>query len=439
MYQRVVGQALRTDMTETLAVNNRDPETSDVVVWKFGGTSIGDPARLRTVAERIVEANRRGVKVVAVLSAMGQTTDRLVRLAGDYSAAPPPRELDALLCLGECLSCALAAMRIHELGGRAISLSGPQAGVITDGSHGAARLVEIRAERIREALEDGSVVLVAGFQGVSPAGDVTTLGRGGSDTSAVALAAGLGLRRCEIFTDVSGVFTADPRAVPDARVLTTVSHGEMVELAHAGAAVLAARSVELAQAHDIDIHIRSTFTAGGGTWVCKENLMLEETRITGVAHRPHEPLYAVSRASPATIVRALAARGVRVGLLLCDGEETRFTAPGGVGSEIVAAIKALGFSIHVRDDLGAVTLVGRGVGSRPEVAARALAALEQRGISAQVLTSTSTRLSCHVSSAAADEAARALHQAFGLDEGDLVASAREVGTASGARAAAVGY
>ncbi|MBO0848595.1 MAG: aminotransferase class III-fold pyridoxal phosphate-dependent enzyme, partial [Pseudonocardia sp.] len=230
-----------------------------VAVWKFGGTSVADHDRLRAVARRMVEAQRAGRRVVAVLSAMGKTTDELAGMASRMSGQPPPRELDALLSVGESISCALAGMAIHELGSRAVSFSGAQAGIHTDGEHGNARLREVRPERIIEALDDGAIALVTGFQGISPDGAVTTLGRGGSDASAIALAAALGVPECEIFTDVPAVFTADPRVVPDARPLVTLRHEEMLEMAEAGAGVLQPLSVELAAAHGVDIHLRSSF------------------------------------------------------------------------------------------------------------------------------------------------------------------------------------
>jgi aspartokinase len=264
-----------------IARNDGHLQSSDLVVWKFGGTSIADRPWLRRVAERLGRTSRRGTKVVAVLSAMGDATDRLVRLAYDYSAVPQPREVDALVSLAECASCALAAMAIHELGAHAVSLTGPQAG-----RHHHRRLARrrpahrdppaTRTRRTRSRVDPSSSWLPRR----SPAGDVTTLGRG-SDTSAVALAPALGLRSCGVFSDVAGVFTADLRVVPEARAMPRLSHGEMLELGHGGAAVLAPRCVELAQTHDIDSHVRSTFTAGGGTWIQKEHFMLEDPGSSG--------------------------------------------------------------------------------------------------------------------------------------------------------------
>ncbi len=289
------------------------------LVWKFGGTSVADHDRLRAVAERMVEAQRSGRGVVAVLSAMGKSTDELVRMAYGMTSRPPLRELDALLSVGESISCSLAAMAVSELGSRAVSLTGRQAGITTDDAHGNARLVGITPQRIHDELAGGSIVLVTGFQGVSADGDVTTLGRGGSDASAVAVAAALGADECEIFTDVPAVFTADPRVVPDARRLSSVRHEEMLEMAEAGAGVLQPRSVELAHAHGVDIHLRSSFSTEPGTWIRREAAGFEptgSTDVAGVAHRRQESLYAVDGVGAGAVTTALAERGIAIGAVL---------------------------------------------------------------------------------------------------------------------------
>src|ERR687896_1801583 len=237
------------------------------LVMKFGGTSVADPDKIRRVAERLVAAKKAGTRVVGVVSAMGQHTDDLVALAHEVSPRPKPRELDMLISVGERISCALVAMAISDLGHDVISLTGSQAGIVTDTSHGRAKIVEVRARRVHQALEQDKVVLVAGFQGVSTDFDITTLGRGGSDTTAVALAAALGAEACEIYTDVDGVFTADPRVVPQARKLHAVSYEEMLEMAASGAKVLQLRSVEFARNHGVKLHVRSTFTDESGTWI----------------------------------------------------------------------------------------------------------------------------------------------------------------------------
>src|SRR5690349_18913602 len=264
------------------------------VVMKFGGTSVDDPEKLKNLARRLVAARESGVRVVAVVSAMGSSTDDLLDLARQVSAQPEPRELDMLISVGERISCALAAMAIHDLGHEAISLTGSQAGIVTDTVHGKAKIVDVRARRIHEALDRDRIVLVAGFQGVSADSfDVTTLGRGGSDTTAVALAAALGAYVCEIYTDVDGVYTADPRLVPTARKLDVLSYEEMLEMASSGARVMATRSIEVARSHNVRLHVRSTFNDGEGTWIREEESMLEKALISGVVHQHEETVYRV--------------------------------------------------------------------------------------------------------------------------------------------------
>jgi aspartate kinase len=385
-----------------------------VVVWKFGGTSVSDPGRLRAAAERMIAAQRSGERVVAVLSAMGSTTDELVDLSRAMSSRPQLRELDALLAVGEAVSCALAAMAVDELGSRAVSLTGVQAGILTDDRHGNARLHEIRPLRILEELDTGAIVLVTGFQGISPRGDVTTLGRGGSDASAVAVAAALGLHECQIFTDVDGVYTADPRVVAGARRLTAVGRAEMLQLAAAGAAVLQPRAVELAMAHDIDIHVRSSFTGTSGTWIVEETSMFETDEIVGVAHRDREACYAVRGLSPAAITAALAGRGSAIGTVVRHGGEVLFTAPGMNETEVVAVLAPAGAQVAVQDDFGAVTVVGCGLDRRPDVTARALLALEREGIDPHLVTSTPSCVSFHIPAPRVRSAVRLLHDLFAL-------------------------
>ena len=388
------------------------------VVWKFGGTSVADAGRLRAVAERLVAARRQGAQVVAVLSAMGGTTDELVRQAYGLSTEPQPRELDALLSVGEMTSCALAAIAVHDLGERAVSLTGMQAGIRTDDAHGNARLQQIRPQRIIRALDEGAIVLVAGFQGVSGHGDVTTLGRGGSDATAIALASALGARECDIFTDVPGVFTADPRVVPDARKLTAISHEEMLQLADGGARVLQARAVELAAAHDIDIHVRSSFTSEPGTWIRRQISALEDERIAGIAHTGHDPVYTVSCPSPAMVTAAMAQRGLAIGLILHDERSVRFTVPGVGCAQVTAAMAAMDLDVSVRDDLGSVSAVSSMVVNRSDITAIILSALENSGIHAQLITCTPNRVSCHVLAADVGRAAQVLHDAFQLHADD---------------------
>src|SRR5215218_1972348 len=318
-------------------------DRAGTVVMKFGGTSVAGVERLQAVAQRLVAAREAGNRVVAVLSAMGDTTDDLVRLAHEISPRPKARELDMLISVGERISCSLCAMAIHDLGHEAISLTGSQAGIVTDTAHGKAKIVDIRARRIHEALDAEKIVLVAGFQGISTDYDITTLGRGGSDTTAVALAAALGAEACEIYTDVDGVQTADPRVVPKARKLHAVSYEEMLELAASGAKVLQLRSVELARGHDVKLHVRSSFLDADGTWIREEDeRMLEKALISGVTHTIEERVYRAEEISAAKLFEALAEAGVNVDTILRTGSEIVFSTAEADGAEADAALEKLG-------------------------------------------------------------------------------------------------
>jgi aspartate kinase len=387
------------------------------VVMKFGGTSVGGPERLKAVARRLVDAREAGNRVVAVLSAMGQTTDELIDLAHQMSPRPNPRELDMLQSVGERISCSLAAMAIHDLGHEAISLTGSQAGIVTDTTHGKAKIVDVRARRIHEALDGDRIVLVAGFQGVSTTTfDITTLGRGGSDTTAVALAAALGADACEIYTDVDGVYTADPRVVPGARKLHAVSYDEMLEMAASGAKVLQLRSVEFARNHGVKLHVRSAFSDDDGTWVREEDeRMLEKAMISGVTHTREETLYWVQDAPAAKLFDALAGASVNVDTIVQTGPEVVFSAPADDHREVAAALDRLGVTYRTRDDLARVSIVGAGMKSHPGIAARAFTTLDQLGIETQVLTTSPIRISCHVATDDMERAVQALHEAFELD------------------------
>jgi len=386
------------------------------LVMKFGGTSVGDPEKLKDVARRLVSAQAEGRRVVAVLSAMGHTTDDLVRLAYEVSARPKPRELDMLISVGERISCALAAMAIHDLGAEAISLTGSQAGIVTDTVHGRAKIVDVRARRIHEALDQDKIVLVAGFQGVSTDFDITTLGRGGSDTTAVALAAALGARVCEIYTDVEGVFTADPRLVPTARKLHAVSFEEMLELAASGAKVLQVRSVEVARNHDVRLHVRSTFSGEEGTWVREEDdRMLEKALISGVTHTREETLYRVSGTTASQLFSALADAGVNVDTIVQTGPEIVFSAPADDRDAASDVLEGLSVEWNARDDLGKVSVIGAGMKSHPGVAAKAFETLAQAGIEPEVVTTSPIKIACHLRSDQVDEAVVVLHRAFELD------------------------
>jgi aspartate kinase len=386
------------------------------LVMKFGGTSVGDAEKLKAVARRLVAAREAGNRVVGVLSAMGSTTDELVSLAHQMSPRPNPRELDMLQSVGERISCALAAMAIHDLGHEAISLTGSQAGIVTDTVHGKAKIVDIRARRIHEALDENRIVLVAGFQGVSTATfDITTLGRGGSDTTAVALAAALGAEACEIHTDVDGVYTADPRIVPQARKLHAVSYDEMLEMAASGAKVLQLRSVEFARNHGVKLHVRSAFSDDEGTWVREEDeRMLEKAMISGVTHTREETLYWVEGVPAARLFDALAEASVNVDTIVQTGPEIVFSAPTQDHADAAAVLDGIGVTYRTRDDLARVSVVGAGMKSHPGIAAKAFTTLDGLGIQTQVVTTSPIKISCHVATEDVERAVQALHEAFEL-------------------------
>jgi aspartate kinase len=384
------------------------------VVMKFGGTSVADVERLRAVAQRLVAAREAGNRVVAVLSAMGDTTDELVRLAHEISPRPKARELDMLISVGERISCSLCAMAIHDLGHEAISLTGSQAGIVTDTAHGKAKIVDIRANRIHEALDAERIVLVAGFQGVSTELDITTLGRGGSDTTAVALAAALGAEACEIYTDVDGVHTADPRIVAGARKLHAVSYGEMLELAASGARVLQLRSVEFARNHDVKLHVRSSFSEADGTWIREEDeRMLEKALISGVTHKLAETVYRVEGVSAARLFGALADAGVNVDTVIQTGPEIVFSADERLETE--AALDSLAVEWSTRDDLGQVSVIGAGMRTHPGVAAKMFSALDELGIRPEIVSTSPIKIGCFVPRDQVERAVQALHSAFELE------------------------
>jgi aspartate kinase len=389
----------------------------DLVVMKFGGTSVADTDKIKDVARRLVAAREAGSRVVAVLSAMGDTTDELIRLAHEISRSPEPREYDMLISVGERISNALCAMAVHDLGHEAISLTGSQAGIVTDAVHGKAKIAEVRATRIHDNLDAGKIVLVAGFQGVSAEShDVTTLGRGGSNLTAVALAAALGAKACEMYTDVEGVFTADPRIVPDARKLAAVTYEEMLELSASGAKVLQLRSVEFARNHDVRLHVRSTFTPAEGTWVVdEEDPVLEKAIISGVAHTDCEPLYRVREIDAAKLFDRLAAANVNVDTILqVSTDEIVFSAPLEDRTVCETLLGGLDVEWSMRDDLGKVSLVGAGMKSHPGIAAKTFATLERIGVESKVISTSPIKIACHVRTEDVPKAVAALHEAFEL-------------------------
>ena len=402
-------------MTET--AHEPLPAAASAVVMKFGGTSVADPEKIRRVAERLVAAKNRGARVVGVVSAMGQHTDELLALAHEVSPRPKPRELDMLISVGERITGALVAMAISDLGYEAISLTGSQAGIVTDTVHGKAKIVDIRGRRIHEALEAGKIVLVAGFQGVSTDYEVTTLGRGGSDVTAVALAAAVGADSCEIYTDVDGVFTADPRLVPSARKLHAVSYEEMLEMAASGARVLQLRSVEFARNHDVTLHVRSTFTDEPGTWVREEDeRMLEKAIISGVTHTVDEAVFEVRAVRPADLFGALSAASINVDTVIQIGTDIVFSTPIEDRHDVEETLKGLDADWAEQTELGKVSVVGAGMRSNPGVAASAFATLRSLDVEPQYVSTSPIKIAFFVPRDHVERSVQALHEAFELSE-----------------------
>ena len=400
---------------------------------KFGGTSVADAERLTRAAKRIVALAETGTRVVAVLSARGRTTDELVAKAYEVSPRPNPREMDMLLSIGERESCALAAMVITDLGHEAISLTGSQAGIVTDTSHTRARILDVRADRISTGLDEGKIVLVAGFQGVSVSSDVTTLGRGGSDTTAVALAAALAADVCEIYTDVSGVFSADPRIVPGARKLPVVTFEEMLEMSASGARVLQLRAVEYARNHGVSIHCRSSFDDRPGTVVEDEARTMERPLITAVTHSTAEARVTLlglpDRPGIAgRVLTALADAGVNVDMIIQNEPVTEgrqadmsVTVPRddlANAREALAKLQGeLGFAgVQTDEQMGKVSLVGAGMRSHPGVAAKALTTLGDAGVNIEMISTSPIKISCVVREEHVETAVRELHSAFELGD-----------------------
>jgi aspartate kinase len=410
--------------------------TSETVVMKFGGTSVADAERIKGAARRIVAQRESGKRVVAVLSARGKTTDELIAMAEEVSPDPDRREMDMLLSTGERISCALCAMAINDLGHRAISLTGSQAGIVTDTSHTKARILDVRADRIREALNDDRIVLVAGFQGVSTSRDVTTLGRGGSDTTAVALAAAIRAEVCEIYTDVAGVFSADPRIVPDARKLPQVSFEEMLEMSASGAGVLQLRSVEYARTHGVRIHCRSSFDPGPGTFVLGEDETMEHPLITAVTHSTDEARITLvgvpdRPGAAAAIFMALADANCNVDTIiqnepLTEGRDAEVSFTIGTddlraAETALAPVQAeLGVTrVDTDREIGKVSIVGAGMRSHPGVAAKVFQTLATEGINIEMISTSPIKISCIIRAESVPQAVRALHSAFELGEGGI--------------------
>jgi aspartate kinase len=404
-----------------------------LVVQKFGGSSLATPERVRSVAERVAATASDGKPVCVVVSAMGNTTDELLGLAAQVSGAAHLREVDMLLAAGEQISIAMLTMALLDLGVPAVSLTGPQAGILTDRSHGKARIIGMRADRVAAAIERGEVPIVAGFQGLSQDQDVTTLGRGGSDTTAVALAAALGAAVCEIYTDVDGVYTADPRLVPSARKLGHVSYDEMLELAACGARVLMLRSVEYARRTGVRLHVRSSFGADEGTWVFDERGGVEHAIISGIAHDTSEAKVTLlgvpdQPGVAAAVLRPLAEASVNVDMIVqnvsAEGHtDISFTLPEAdlVRTEVILddVCRRLSAAGVVSDrDIAKVSLIGAGMKSDPGVAADMFEALADAGVNIEIISTSSIRISCVVRQDLVERAVAAVHARFDLDRAD---------------------
>ena len=400
-----------------------------LLVQKFGGTSVGDTDRIRAVADHIARTIRAGDSVVAVVSAMGKTTDDLIRMATELSEAPPPREYDMLVSVGERVSMSLLCIALDTIGVHAESYTGSQAGIITDTDHTRAKIVEVKADRLREALAKGIVPVVAGFQGVSTERDVTTLGRGGSDMTAVAVAAALEADVCEIYTDVTGVFSADPRIVPEARRLGRISFEEMLEMAATGGRVLMLRSVEFARNHQVALHVRSSFTWEPGTWVTEEDPSMEQAIVTAVTHDTTEAKVTIAGVTDrpgiaARLFRGLADESVNVDMIVQNTSlhgttDISFTVP---KTDLATSVRVadqlkgeLGATeVSSDDDVARVSLIGAGMKSHPGVTATMFETLAADGINIDMISTSTIRISCMVRTADVERAVRSLHAAFDL-------------------------
>ena len=406
-------------------------ESRPILVQKYGGSSVADAEKIKGVAHRVVDTAKDGHGVVVVVSAMGKTTDGLIRLAQEITPAPNEREMDMLLATGEQVSIALLAMAIEALGHKARSFTGEQAGIRTDAAHTRARIVGIGGDKVRRALDDGHIAIVAGFQGVTddPVGDITTLGRGGSDLTAVALAAALAAEVCEIYTDVDGVYTADPNIVPEARKLDRISYDEMLEMASLGAKVLQSRSVEFAKKHGVAVHVRSSVRSDGGTLVTREDPNMEAVVVTGIAHDRSQAKVTIRRVPDrpgiaAQVFGAVADHGIVVDMIVQnvsrDGNsDISFTVPRADRAKVVRTLEEVGRRVGaesvVHDDrIAKVSIVGVGMRSHSGVAARMFHALSAEGINIQMISTSEIAVSCVIEDKYTELAVRALHETFAL-------------------------
>jgi aspartate kinase len=403
-----------------------------LIVQKYGGTSVSDADRIRAVAEHVAYTARQGNQVVAVVSAMGKETDNLIALANQVSKTQPGREMDMLLTVGERKSMALLCMALADIGVNAMSFTGSQVGIITDTSHGKAKILEVKGDRVRAALAEGNVCVIAGFQGVSTDKEITTLGRGGSDLTAVAVAAGLGADACEIYTDVTGVYSADPRICPQARKLARVGFDEMLEMAASGGRVLNLRSAEFARNHNVPLHVRSSFTWEPGTWVIAQENVMEEAIISAVTHDATESKVTVVGVPDhpgisATLFEELANANIIIDMIVQNTSHSgktdiSFTVPKAdmaVAEGIVARVaKEIGAEgVEHQADIAKVSVVGAGMKTSPGVAAKMFRVLADNDVNIEMISTSTIRISCVVSAGKMEGAVRALHTAFGLDSG----------------------
>lgn len=401
-----------------------------LIVQKYGGTSVSDPDRMKAVADHVAFTRRHGNDVIVVVSAMGKSTDKLIQLANEVSTSKPGREMDMLLTTGERVSMALLVMALADRNVDAVSFTGSQVGIMTDTAHGKAKILEVKGQRVRDAVDDGKVVVVAGFQGISVDHEITTLGRGGSDTTAVAIAAALGADACEIYTDVTGVFSADPRIVPRARKLNQVHFDEMLEMAGAGSKVLALRSVEFARNHNVPLHVRSSFTWQPGTWVTTEEPNMEDPIISGVVTDVSEAKVTILAVPDrpgvsAALFEPLADANINVDMIVQNTStegttDISFTMPisdlesaEDVVNTVAAEIGAAGVTRD--DDIAKVSLVGAGMKSSPGIAAKMFRTLAEHDVNIEMISTSTIRISVVIDSADLERAAQVLHRAFDLD------------------------
>jgi aspartate kinase len=414
---------------KTLATRQRT--VAGLMVQKFGGSSVANVERIQNVAKRVVSYKQKGYSLVVVVSALGDTTDELIELAQSITKSPPEREMDMLISTGEQVSCALLAMAIHKLGYRAISFTGGQVGIITDASHTKARIVKISAERIHQELKKGRIVIVAGFQGVTQEDDITTLGRGGSDLTAVALAYTLKAKICEIYTDVEGVFTTDPRIEPKAKKIKQITYDEMLEMASLGAQVMQSRSIEVAKKFNVPIHVRSSFSKRLGTMIIKEVKNMEDVLVTGVTLNKHEAKITICNVPDkpgmaAKIFKELASAGISVDMIVQNVSHTRqtdisFTVLKTILSRALRLTRKVGRKIGsgevISDEnIARVAIVGVGMKSHHGIAAKMFAALAEHSINIEMISTSDISISCIIQKKFGDLAVKALHEKFGLSK-----------------------